>query len=391
MRCNVAVVPAGQWGTALAIPLARRGHHVRLWIRSPEAAAEFQEHRENRRRLPGFIFPHNVEATANLQEAVADADLVIIASASVGLQETCAMLRPVLPQKSVVLSVIKAIFPEEPRFVSEFIAQQLAGEVQRSVDRQGPDMGVPDTRGADMGSVDGRAPDMRRRLAVLSGPNFALEIARGLPAGTVVAAQDGDVADFIQKIMMTERLRVWTSTDVIGVQLGGALKNIIAIGAGLSDGLGMGDNARAALVTRGVAEITRLGVALGANPLTFAGVSGIGDIMLTCTGDLSRNRGAGLAIARGTSPASFMTGADATGADARAVGATVEGIATTKAVHSWASQLRVEMPITAQIYRILYEGVEPEVGLHRLMTREATTELTDLAIPWSGDVSFESR
>lgn len=373
MHYTVAIVPAGQWGTALAVPLARGGHDVRLWFRSQDAAEQFQQERENDRRLPGITLPDNVRGTADLQEAVSGADLVIVAAASSGLQALCALLRPLLPPQAIVLSVIKAIFSEEPRFVSEFIASQLTvpslpGAVIADELTAGPT--TADSVAAAPGKADGLALDaMRRRVAVLSGPNFALEVAREQPAGTVVAAADTDVAAFVQKIVMTERLRVWTSTDVVGVQLGGALKNIIAIGAGLSDGLGMGDNARAALVTRGIAEITRLGVAMGANPLTFAGVSGIGDIMLTCTGELSRNRGAGLAIARGVSATSYVTDA----------AVTVEGIATTKAVHELAQQLNVDMPITAEIYRILYEGVQPEVGLMRLMSRQATSELWDVA------------
>lgn len=373
MRYTVAIVPAGQWGTALAVPFARGGHDVRLWFRSPDAAEQFQKERENHRRLPGITLPDNVRGTADLQEAVSGADLVVVAAASSGLQALCSSLRPLLPPEAVVLSVIKAIFSEEPRFVSEFIASQLIashpGAALADESTAGPTT-ADSIVAAAPGNADGLALDaMRRRVAVLSGPNFALEVAREQPAGTVVAAADADVAAFVQKMVMTERLRVWTSTDIVGVQLGGALKNIIAIGAGLSDGLGMGDNARAALVTRGIAEITRLGVAMGANPLTFAGVSGIGDIMLTCTGELSRNRGAGLAIARGVSVTSYVTDAEVT----------VEGIATTKAVHELAQQLNVDMPITAEIYRILYEGVQPEVGLMRLMTRQATSELWDVA------------
>lgn len=344
MRRTVAIVPAGQWGTALAVPIARGGHDVRLWFRSPDAAHRFQRSRQNEGRLPGITLPGNVAGTADLAACVADADLVVLAPASAGLGPMCRLLRPLLPEKAIVLSLVKALFPHQPRFVHEFVAQQLAD--------------TPATQQA-----------WRAQVAVLSGPNFAFEVARQLPAGTTVAAQDAEVADFVQSIVMSDRFRVWTSTDVIGVQLGGALKNIIAIGAGIADGLGMGDNTRAVLVTRGVAEIIRLGVTLGANPLTFAGVSGIGDIMLTCTGDQSRNRQAGLAMARGTSPASFI--------DPSTRSTTVEGIATTKAVHLLAAELGVDMPLTDAIYRIVYEGLAPEAGLQHLMTREATAELRD--------------
>lgn len=332
MALNVAIVPAGQWGTALAVPLSRGGHSVRLYFRSHEDAAYFNAHRENRRRLPGIPFPANVTATGDLAEAVADADLVILAPASAGVRHMCRQLKPLLPGETVIASVVKAVFSEEPRLVSDVMIQELG---------QGSE-------------------DVSHRIAVVSGPNFAVEVARELPAGTVAASSNPETARFVQAALMTDRFRVWTSTDVIGVQLGGALKNIIAIGAGLSDGLGMGHNARATLITRGVAEISRLGAALGADPMTFAGVSGIGDLMLTCTGDLSRNRQAGLAVARGEpiDPAK-----------------TVEGVPTTKATYMLARELGIDMPITEVAYHILYEGLSPEEGLQRLMTRQPRREL----------------
>jgi len=338
MKLTAAIVPAGQWGTALAVPLAKSGHSVRLYFRSEEDAARFNASRVNARRLPGVVFPENVSATADLTEAVQDADLVVLAPASRGLWDLCRRLRPFVPEKAIIVSVVKALFAEEPRLPSQVIAQELLGA---------------GTGGTDAGAA-------ARRIAVLSGPNFAIEIARELPAGTVVASADLETARFVQSAFMNDRLRVWTSTDIVGVQLGGALKNIIAIGAGMSDGLGMGHNARAALITRGVAEIARLGVALGADPMTFAGVSGIGDLILTCTGDLSRNRQAGLAIARGEP------------LDPRV---TVEGVPTTRATYLLARELGIEMPITEVVYRILYEGLSPEEGLRRLMSRQPRHEL----------------
>lgn len=347
MALNVAVVPAGQWGTALAVPLSRGGHSVRLYFRSREDAAYFNVHRENRGRLPGIAFPTNVTATDNLAEAVADADIIMLAPASAGVRDVCRQLQPLLPSKAVIVSLVKAVFPEEPRLVSDVIVRELAaasGEGARG------DEPVDDTL----------LQALSRRIVVVSGPNFAVEVARGLPAGTVAASADEETARFVQTALMTDRFRVWTSTDVVGVQLGGALKNIIAIGAGLSDGLGMGHNARATLITRGVAEISRLGVALGAEPMTFAGVSGIGDLMLTCTGDLSRNRQAGIAIARG---------------ERIDPNKTVEGVPTTKATYMLARKLGIDMPITEVVYHILYEGLSPEDGLRRLMTRQPRCEL----------------
>lgn len=342
MKLNAAIVPAGQWGTALAVPLARGGHRVRLYFRSDEEAARFNAHRENAKRLPGVIFPGNVSATGDLAAAVQDADLVVVAPSSGGLRDVCRQLRPILPRKAVVVSVVKAMFSQEPRLPSELIRMELFGTASAA--------------------TESARCDCDERIAVISGPNFAVEIARELPAGTVVASADIDTARFVQSAFMTDRFRVWTSTDIVGVQLGGALKNIVAIGTGISDGLGMGHNARATLITRSVAEIARLGTALGADPMTFAGVSGIGDLMLTCTGDLSRNRRAGLAIARG---------------EAIDPNTTVEGVPTTRATYMLAQELGIDMPITEVVYRILYEGLAPEEGLRYLMTRQPRPELDD--------------
>lgn len=379
MGLKVAIVPAGQWGTALAVPLSRGGHSVRLYFRAAEDADYFNLHRDNRRRLPGIRLPANVSATGDLAEAAAGADMIILAPSSAGLRHMCRQLMPLISAKTVIVSVVKALFPEEPRLVSEVIMRELAapgGDLTRDgTSRAGDDRGYhaddhgddgadgraqrPEHAGAQDGAMARANNDLARRIAVVSGPNFAVEVARELPAGTVAASESMDTARFVQAALMTDRFRVWTSTDVVGVQLGGALKNIIAIGAGVSDGLGMGHNARAALITRGVAEIARLGTALGADPMTFAGVSGIGDLMLTCTGDLSRNRQAGLALARG---------------EAIDPNTTVEGVSTTEAAYRLARELGIDMPITEVVYQILFEGLPPAEGLHRLMTRQPTSE-----------------
>lgn len=332
MPLNIAILPAGQWGTALAIPAARGGHRVRLWLRSGPRATACAAARENRMRLPGIRLPERVEVYANLAQALDGADLVILAPASRGLRHLCRCLLPFLPPDAVVVSAMKGIDPDGPQRLSEVIAGELPG-------------------------VGGR-------LAVLSGPNFAVEVARELPTGTVVASSDTRVAEFIQKALMTEHFRIWTNTDMVGVELGGALKNVIAIGVGLSDGLCMGHNARAALITRGLAEIMRLGVALGADQQTFAGLSGLGDLVLTCTGDLSRNRQAGLSIARGT-PATAVL---------QQSGTTVEGVLTTRAALGLAALHRVQMPIATEIYHVLYDDLDPRACVARLMTRERSRE-----------------
>lgn len=340
MPLNIAIVPAGQWGTALAVPLSRGGHRVRLYFREAVEAEHFNTRRVNRKRLPGVIFPGNVSATADLAAAVHDVDLVVVAPSSGGLRDVCRQLRPHLPHKAVIVSVVKAMFPEEPRLPSELIGHELFG--------------------AAAGDSQSATCINDERIAVISGPNFAVEVAQELPAGTVAASANIDTARFVQSAFMTDRFRVWTSTDIVGVQLGGALKNIVAIGTGISDGLGMGHNARATLITRSVAEIARLGSAFGADSMTFAGVSGIGDLMLTCTGDLSRNRRAGLAIARG---------------EAIDPNTTVEGVPTAKATYMLAQELGIDMPITEVVYRILYEGLSPKEGLRYLMTRQPRPEL----------------
>lgn len=328
---NVAIVPAGQWGTALAVPLLENNHHVTLWFRAAADAAEFNRTHENARRLAGVVFPASVVATSDLAAAVAGADLVVLGPASLGLREVAGALGPVLNPAAAVVCITKGLEPETDLRMSQVVAAV--------------------------------APGVAARLAVLSGPNFAVEVARRLPTATVVASADAAVAQFVQAALATSRFRPYTHDDVVGVELGGALKNVIAIGVGIADGMGMGDNARAALITRGIAEMARLGAALGAQQTTFAGLSGLGDLVLTCTGDQSRNRQAGLAIGRGT-PAGTVLGS----------GKTIEGAPTARAALELARKLGVEMPITEQIEQVLYEGLDSTVAVQRLMTREATGE-----------------
>lgn len=328
---RIAILPAGQWGTALAVPLAENGHAVRLWLRRPEDVDGFRRTRRNLRHLPGVPLPDGVEAFPTPEEALDHADLVILGSASRGLRDTCRAIRAHLPPGALVLSITKGLEPETHLRMSQVILDEL--------------------------------PEAEGRLAVLSGPNFAVEVARRLPSATVVAAGDPAVAAAWQHAFMGPRLRVYTHDDVLGVELGGALKNVIAIGVGISDGLGAGENARAALITRGMAEIGRLGVALGANPLTFAGLSGIGDLVLTCTGDLSRNRRLGLAVGRG----------EAAEVALRTLG-TVEGVPTARAAVQLAREVGVEMPITERVHAVLFEGESPARGLELLMGRERTAE-----------------
>ena len=332
MTLKIAVVPAGAWGTALAVPAAAGGHEVRLWRRT---SGWTQGWDRGHSALGNLVLPPNVHAHEDLAAAVRGADLVILGPASVALRQYCRLLRPHLERGAVLVSVVKGLEPETQWRMSQVIEAEL--------------------------------PEFAGRVAALSGPNFAHEVARELPTATVIACPDLAVAEMAQDALMTARFRVYTNPDIVGVELGGALKNIIALGVGISDGLGLGDNARAGLITRGLTEIARLGVMLGANVLTFAGLAGMGDLVLTCTSDSSRNRRAGLAIGRGQSATAFL----------EQTHLTVEGIPTTRAVWSLAQRLGVRMPIIEQIYRVLYEGLDPTAGMQALMTREKTHEVEE--------------
>jgi len=330
---KIAIVPAGAWGTALAVPASAGGHDVVLWRRGADWLRTWER---DHPALPGIALPHNVRGAATPAEAVRGAALVIVAPASVILRETCRAVRDHLRPDAVLVSVTKGIDPESHLRMSQVVAQEI--------------------------------PSHKDRIAALSGPNFASEVARQMPTGTVVACPDVALAQYVQDLLMTPRFRIYTNPDIVGVELAGALKNVMALGVGLSDGLGLGDNARAALITRGLTEIARLGTALGANVLTFAGLAGMGDLVLTCTSDTSRNRRAGLAIGRGQSAAEFASSAHLT----------VEGIPTTRAAWTLAQRMDVKMPITEQIYRVLYEGLPGVKGMENLMGREKTHEVEEV-------------
>jgi glycerol-3-phosphate dehydrogenase (NAD(P)+) len=330
---RIAIVPAGVWGTALAVPAAAGGHEVRLWRREAGWTRNWDR---GHPALPGLVLPDNVRAVETVAEAVDGADLVILAPASAGLRDTARAIRPYLKSDAVLLTVTKGIEQETHLRVSQVVAAEI--------------------------------PSHADRVAALSGPNFAHEVAAEQPTGTVVAASDLALAEWVQNLLMTNRFRIYTNPDIVGVELAGALKNIIALGAGISDGLGLGDNARAALITRGLMEMARLGNALGANILTFAGLAGMGDLVLTCTSDSSRNRRAGLAIGRGEPAAQFVTNPRMT----------VEGVPTTRAAWTLAQRLAVKMPITEQIYAILYENLPPMEGMTRLMGRAKTHEVEEV-------------
>lgn len=334
MTLQIAILPAGAWGTALAVPAVAGGHDVRLWRRTPGWSRTWDR---GHRALPGLVLPPNATACDGVAEAVSGADIVILSPASVVLREHCRLIAPHLKPDAIIVSVTKGLEQASHLRVSQVVGQEI--------------------------------PSHAGRVVALSGPNFAHEVAKGMPTGSVAACPDMAVADQVQAALITDRFRVYTNPDLVGVELAGALKNVMALGVGISDGLGLGENSRAALITRGLTEMARLGVAMGANQFTFAGLAGMGDLVLTCTGDSSRNRQAGLAIGRGRSGAQFV----------QETQLTVEGIPTTRAAWSLAQAKGVRMPITEAIYRVLYEGLSPEAAIISLMGRPRTHEVEEVA------------
>lgn len=337
---RIAVVGAGAWGTTVAA-LIGRDEPVTLLCRDPGQAAAIQTTRHNERRLPGVELPASLLASADLAALTAAGDLVVFATPSTHLRAEVERVRAAVPAGSDILSLVKGIETGTLARMSEVIVQ--AG-------------------GVDPG-----------RVAVLSGPNLAGEIARGLPASAVVAATDPDLAARIAARLARREFRLYVNNDMLGVELCGALKNIIAIAAGAADGLGFGDNGKASLITRGLAEMMRLGVAAGANPLTFAGLAGIGDVIATCGSPLSRNHRLGEELARGRAWAELET----------ALPGTAEGAYTVSAALALAERLGVEMPIAQEVHRALFEGKSVQRCLIDLLSRESRDESLDLGA-WAG-------
>jgi glycerol-3-phosphate dehydrogenase (NAD(P)+) len=330
---SVGVLGATAWGTTLAVLAALRGHRLRLWARDEEEAKRLEQAGESRRQ-PGLRFPPSLEITSDPHRAFADADLVVLAVPSHRLRDNLRRVRRALTLTTTVLSAVKGLEAESGLRMSEVIQEEL--------------------------------PSLARPVCVLSGPNLSREIAQGLPAASVIACTDPEEAGRVQRALMAPSLRIYTSSDVVGVEMAGALKNVLAIGAGLADGLGYGDNAKAAFLTRGLAEITRLGVALGAQPLTFAGLAGVGDVMATCYSPYSRNRRLGLMLAHGCP-------LDQALAD---LGGVAEGVNATPVALCLARRVGVEMPITEQMHRVIFEGQDPGQGVAALMRRQAKPELS---------------
>ncbi|MGB5833204.1 MAG: NAD(P)H-dependent glycerol-3-phosphate dehydrogenase [Thiohalocapsa sp.] len=328
---RIAVLGAGSWGTALAILLCSNGHRVRLWGHEPEHIALLRRDKENRVFLPGALLPPGLEPIADLRGALADATGVLVVVPSQFFSKVLAQMAPLLPSDLGIAWATKGFEPGTGRLLHE-VARDVTGQ---------------------------------RDLGVLSGPSFAAEVARGLPTAVTVAASRPSFSARLAALVHGERFRAYTHDDLIGVQVGGAAKNVLAIATGIADGLGFGANTRAALITRGLAELIRLGTALGARRETFMGLAGLGDLVLTCTDDQSRNRRLGIALARGE-PAEQAVAA---------IGQEVEGVVTALAVKAIAARHGVEMPISEQVHAVLYEGRRPEIATHLLLNRVGKAEL----------------
>jgi len=330
---SIGVIGAGGWGTTLAQLLAEKGDSVTVWCHSAESQRTLQEKRENRAYLPGIILSDRIKVTRDIKQAVAEKEMLFCAVPSHGVRNVMVSAVPFLAPHTKLVCGTKGLEEETLKTMGEALIE-VFGESEK------------------------------KNHAFLSGPTFALEVARGLPAAVTVAAYADEVARDIQETLSTESLRVYTSSDVVGVQMGGVIKNVIAIAAGISDGLGLGNNARAALITRGLAEMTRLAVAMGADPTTLSGLPGLGDLVLTCTGELSRNRQVGIRIARGESVQTIC-------ARTKMV---AEGVRNTRSVYFLANRSGVEMPIVEQMYCVLYEGKKPLNAVRDLMLRSLKAE-----------------
>lgn len=328
---TIAVLGAGSWGTALALMLAGNGHDIRLWCHRPAHAEAMRKQRENQAYLPGFPFPENISITADLAEVAQACRNYLFVVPSRFFRSTLQLLSRQNAQIDVLAWASKGLEEDSGKLLSDLVHEELGSGID---------------------------------CAVASGPTFAAEVARQLPTAIAVAGNRLEVAERVADWLRNDWVRAYCGTDMAGVQLGGAIKNVMAIAAGISDGLGMGANARAALITRGLVELSRLGVAMGGKLDTFMGLSGAGDLILTCTDDLSRNRRVGMALGQGRTLEDIR----------EELGQETEGVHTASVLHQLAARLGVEMPISEQVYQVLYEGQSARETVKALLTREHKTE-----------------
>lgn len=330
---KVSVIGAGSWGTALAILLEKNGHQVTLWSHREEEAKELAKSREHKSKLPGVEIPEGIEIIGNLESALREKDVIVFAVPSVAVRSTAKKVAPYVKGGQLIVNVAKGIEETTLMTLTDIIEEEIPGA----------------------------------KGCVLSGPSHAEEVSRGLPTTCVVGAKDKETAEFLQNIFMSPVFRVYISPDILGIELGGALKNVIALAAGTADGLGYGDNTKAALITRGITEIARLGIAMGAKADTFYGLSGIGDLIVTCASKHSRNRKAGYLMGQGRNMQQAMD----------EVNMVVEGVYSAKAGLALSQKYKVEMPIIEQVNKVLFEGKAPADAVRELMVRDKKIESWD--------------
>lgn len=327
---NIGVIGSGSWGSALAILLDSNGHNVSIWTHSPDILDKFNETRRLEHALSGIDFPDTIDLTDDMEAICSDKDLIVLVTASPFIRSTLENAKPYIKEGQIIVNASKGIEDKSLLTLSDVILDV-----------------IPEAE-----------------VAVLSGPSHAEEVSKGLPTTIVIGAENHETSSYLQDIFMNENFRVYTSTDVLGIELGGALKNVIALAAGVSDGLGFGDNTKAALMTRGLAEIARLGVAMGGKSETFAGLSGVGDLIVTCSSIHSRNRMAGYYIGQGFSPKEAM----------EKVKQVVEGVHSAKAALALSRKYKVEMPIVEQVTLVLFENKNAKEGVSDLLLRDKREE-----------------
>lgn len=332
---RVAIIGAGSWGTALALLLAEKGIDTSLWGHRAEHVHVLKEERENRAYLPGFPFPPLLRPTESMQDAVSEAEVICVVVPSHAYRQVITKIKDVAPEGAIFVSATKGIENQSLKTMTQVMADCLEEK--------------------------GTSPSS---LGVLSGPSFAREVAGKVPTAITIGCKNTAIARFLQNLFSTDYFRVYTSTDIVGLEVSAALKNIIAIAAGICDGLAFGSNARAALITRGLAEMTRLGVMMGARQETFFGLSGLGDLVLTCTGELSRNRYVGIELGKGKSLDDILD----------SMNMVAEGIKTTRSVYDLVNKLGAEMPILEQVYEVLYRGKDCTTAVKDLLNRDLKPE-----------------
>lgn len=337
LKDRIAVIGAGSWGTALAMVLADNGHEVRLWGHNPKQIEEINQMHTNQKYLPGIKLPHGITGYSSLEKALFNIETIILAVPTKAYREVLDQVFSIVTKEITIVHVSKGIEPDSLLRISEIIEEISPALLLKAV-------------------------------VVLSGPSHAEEVSLRHPTIVAVSSKDMKAAEMVQDLFMNQHFRVYTNPDVIGVEIGGALKNVIALAAGITDGLGYGDNAKAALITRGLAEISRLGAEMGANPLTFSGLTGIGDLIVTCTSVHSRNWRAGNMLGQGKKLDEVM----------ESMGMVVEGVRTTKAAYQLAKKYNVNMPLTEALYHVLFNGQDVKTAVDQLMTRMKTSELDDL-------------